>query len=75
MLREEKISADSLTQITSWYENGQLGNVILLDDKNRVSVLENWDMDGTVLVKEGSGTAKIQAGIMTEEWFTKTVWL
>jgi hypothetical protein len=51
MLREEKISADSLTQTTHWYENGQLGNVILLDNKNKVSVIENWDMDGTILVK------------------------
>lgn len=63
MLREEKISADSLVQITSWYENGQLGNVILIDNKNRVSVIENLDMDGTVLIKDGSGTARIQAGI------------
>ncbi|SKB77147.1 energy transducer TonB [Dyadobacter psychrophilus] len=67
MLREEKISADSLTQITSWYENGQLGNVILLDHKNKVSVIENWDMDGTILVKEGSGTARIQAGVYDGE--------
>lgn len=63
MLREEKISKDSLTQVTSWYENGQLGNLMLLDGKNKVSVIENWDMDGTVLVKEGSGTARIQAGM------------
>ncbi|QRR00023.1 energy transducer TonB [Dyadobacter sandarakinus] len=62
MLREEKISSDSLTQITSWYENGQLGNVLLLDSK-KVSVLENWDMDGRILVTKGSGTARIQAGI------------
>lgn len=67
MLREEKISADSLTQITSWYENGQLGNVMLVDNKNKISVIENWDMDGTVLVKEGSGTARIQAGIYDGE--------
>jgi len=67
MLREEKITADSLTQITSWYENGQLGNVMLLDNKNKISVIENWDMDGTVLVKEGSGTARIQAGIYDGE--------
>ena len=67
MLREEKISADSLTQITTWYENGQLGNVILLDSKNKVSVIENWDMDGTVLVREGSGTARIAAGIYDGE--------
>lgn len=67
MLREEKNSADSLTQITSWYENGQLGNVILLDSKNKVSVIENWDMDGTVLVKDGAGMARIQAGIYDGE--------
>lgn len=67
MLREERIAADSLTQVTSWYENGQLGNVILLDNKNKVSVIENWDMDGTILVKEGAGTARIQAGIYDGE--------
>jgi outer membrane biosynthesis protein TonB len=63
MLREEKISSDSLTQITSWYETGQLGNVLLVDSTQKVSVIENWNLDGTVLVEKGSGTARIQAGI------------
>jgi antitoxin component YwqK of YwqJK toxin-antitoxin module len=67
LLREEKIAADSLIQITSWYENGQLGNVVLLDNKEKVSVIENWDVDGTILVKDGSGTARIQAGIYDGE--------
>jgi len=62
MLKEERITADSLVQITSWYDNGQLGSVILTDSKNKVSVKENWDVNGTVLVKEGNGMARIQSG-------------
>lgn len=62
MLKEERISADSLMQITSWYDNGQLGSVILTDNKNRISVKENWDSNGTVLVKEGNGMARILSG-------------
>ncbi|KAA6438305.1 hypothetical protein FEM33_16540 [Dyadobacter flavalbus] len=62
MLKEERIAADSLVQVTSWYDNGQLGSVILIDNKNRISVKENRDTDGNVLVKEGNGMARIHAG-------------
>ncbi len=45
--------------ITNWYENGQLRSKTL-SGNGVFQVLENWDLDGTALVVDGNGIAKIE---------------
>lgn len=60
VLREEQIVGDSVVKMINWYENGQLQSVVELANKKGTLVKNAWERDGSQIVKEGNGWARIK---------------
>ncbi|MBE9465776.1 energy transducer TonB [Dyadobacter subterraneus] len=60
VLKEEQIAGDSIVKMINWYENGQLQSVVELSNKKSTLIKNVWEKDGSQIVKDGNGWAKIK---------------
>ena len=62
MLRKYETYADSTTSITTWHDTGLMHSVIETNPATGTVIREVWSRDGTPLVAEGNGWAKLSGG-------------
>ncbi len=60
MFKEEQTLSDSLVKVINWFENGQLQSIVELGKKQGTLIKNTWERDGTQIVKDGNGWAKIK---------------
>lgn len=60
VLKEEQTLSDSLVKVINWFENGQLQSIVELGKKQGTLIKNTWERDGSQIVKDGNGWAKIK---------------
>jgi len=60
VLQESQQTNDGLVKTTDWYDNGQIRSVLELGGGKGTIVKNVWERDGTQIVKDGNGWAKIK---------------
>ena len=66
MLRTHKIVVDSTTSTTTWHDTGLMNSVVEIHPAAGTVIHEVWGHDGTPLVTEGNGWARLSGNSLNE---------